>query len=66
MWQLSAVPVTVMLGHGCCNVPATVNIILDSNSDMYLILKSVVTDLVHNFRQMGRKNDRLHPLNEKN
>ena len=27
MWQLSVVPVTVMLGHGCCNVPATVCII---------------------------------------
>lgn len=49
MWQLSVVPATVMLGRGCCNIPATVCIILDSNSHMYPILKSVVTDLVHKF-----------------
>lgn len=53
MWQLSVAPVTVTLGRGCCNVPATVRIILDSNSHMYLILKSVVTDLVRKFLTYG-------------
>lgn len=55
MWQLSVVPVTVMLSRGCCNVPATVCIVLDSNSHMYLILKCVVTDLVHKFLTYGER-----------